>query len=157
MSIKFLATIGPSSFSEKIIRALAENNVGLFKINLSHTKISDLEGIISNLQEWSSVPVCLDSEGAQVRNQYMVNESVVFNEGDTVKIHPNEIKGDNKNISFVPTNVFKQLKINDLIYVDFHAVTLKVIERNDKFLLAKAMSTGVVGSNKAVNINREID
>ena len=61
MSIKFLATIGPSSFSEKIIRALAENNVGLFKINLSHTKISDLEGIISNLQEWSSVPVCLDS------------------------------------------------------------------------------------------------
>ena len=157
MSIKFLATIGPSSFSEKIIRALAENNVGLFKINLSHTKISDLEGIISNLQEWSSVPVCLDSEGAQVRNQYMVNESVAFNEGDTVKIHPNEIKGDNKNISFVPTNVFKQLKINDLIYVDFHAVTLKVIERNDKFLLAKAISTGVVGSNKAVNINREID
>ena len=44
-----------------------------------------------------------------------------------------------------------------MIYVDFHAVTLKVIEKKDEFLLAKVISSGVVGSNKAVNINREIN
>jgi pyruvate kinase len=157
MSIKLLATIGPSSFNQSTISAMETNDVNLFKINLSHTKISDLEEMIASLQKWSSVPICLDSEGAQVRNQYMISESVAFNEGDTVKIHSSEVKGDNKNISFAPSNVFGQLNISDVIYVDFHAVTLKVIEKKEEFLLAKVVSSGVVGSNKAVNINREID
>lgn len=85
MSIKLLATIGPSSFNRSTISEMEANNVALFKINLSHTKISDLEEMIESLQEWSSVPVCLDSEGAQVRNQYMINQSVAFNEGDFKK------------------------------------------------------------------------
>ena len=128
MNIKLLATIGPSSFNKSTISEMEANDVDLFKINLSHTKISELEEMIDSLQKWSSVPVCLDSEGAQVRNQYMINESVVFNKGDNVKIHPNEVKGDNKNISFVPGSVFRQLNVNDLIHVDFHSVTLKVFE-----------------------------
>lgn len=128
MNIKLLATIGPSSFNKSTISEMEANDVDLFKINLSRTKISELEEMIDSLQKWSSVPVCLDSEGAQVRNQYMNNESVVFNKGDNVKIHPNEVKGDNKNISFVPGSVFRQLNVNDLIHVDFHSVTLKVFE-----------------------------
>lgn len=128
MNIKLLATIGPSSFNKSTISEMEANDVDLFKINLSRTKISELEEMIDSLQKWSSVPVCLDSEGAQVRNQYMINESVVFNKGDNVKIHPNEVKGDNKNISFVPGSVFRQLNVNDLIHVDFHSVTLKVFE-----------------------------
>ena len=128
MNLKLLATIGPSSFNKSTISEMEANDVDLFKINLSRTKISELEEMIDSLQKWSSVPVCLDSEGAQVRNQYMNNESVVFNKGDNVKIHPNEVKGDNKNISFVPGSVFRQLNVNDLIHVDFHSVTLKVFE-----------------------------
>ena len=157
MKIKLLATIGPSSFDKDTICEMESNGVDLFKINLSHTKISDLEEIIESLHKWSSVPVCLDSEGAQVRNQYMINESVAFSIGDTVKIHAKEVKGDNKNISFVPQNVFKQLKVGDLIYVDFHSLTLEVIEKRDEYFLAEVTSSGVVGSNKAVNINRGID
>ena len=157
MNLKLLATIGPSSFNKSTISEMEANDVDLFKINLSRTKISELEEMIDSLQKWSSVPVCLDSEGAQVRNQYMINESVVFNKGDNVKIHPNEVKGDNKNISFVPGSVFRQLNVNDLIHVDFHSVTLKVFEKKDEFLLAEVISSGIVGSNKAVNINREID
>ena len=157
MKIQLLATIGPSSFNRSTIKAMEANDVNLFKINLSHTKINDLEEIIKNLQEWSSVPICLDSEGAQVRNQYMANESVIFYEGDTVKIHPNEVIGDKNNISFVPNTVFNQLNVSDLIYVDFHTVTLEVIEKKANFILAKVISGGIVGSNKAVNINREIN
>ena len=136
---------------------MEKNGVDLFKINLSHTKISDVEKIITSLKSWSSVPICLDSEGAQVRNQYMIEESVAFKKGDTVKIHPNEIKGDNKNISFSPNCVYSQLIVDDLIHVGFHAVTLRVMEKKNGFLLAEVISSGMVGSNKAVNINREIE
>ncbi len=86
LSIKILATIGPASLDEDTVVKMAENGVGLFRINLSHTALDDVKGVIAKIQSWTNVPVCLDSEGAQIRNQAMINESVLFNEGDNVKI-----------------------------------------------------------------------
>ena len=38
-----------------------------FRINLSHTKIEDLEETIEKIKELSNVPICLDSEDFQIR------------------------------------------------------------------------------------------
>ena len=83
--IKILATIGPSSRDKKIIEELSSKGVHLFRINLSHTKLNDVEKIIKQIQSWTNVPVCLDSEGAQVRNQDMESESVHYKKGSIVK------------------------------------------------------------------------
>ena len=53
LGIKLLATIGPSSFNRSTINAMEANGVDLFKVNLSHTKISDLEEIIKSFMEVS--------------------------------------------------------------------------------------------------------
>ena len=156
MSIKILATIGPSSLNREIISKLEENGVDLFRINLSHTKLHDLKEVIEKIQKWSSVPICLDSEGAQIRNQDMNSESVTFKQGDKVRIHNKFIKGDNANLSLTPSNVFAQLKIGDVIYIDFHSVSLKVIELGNEAHVSEVLNSGKVGSNKAININRDI-
>ena len=57
MSTKILATIGPSSLNENIISELDRNGIDLFRINLSHTKINDLQDVIEKIQSWSSVSV----------------------------------------------------------------------------------------------------
>ena len=87
MNKKLLATIGPSSLNKEVIQLMELNGVNLLRINLSHTKINDLKNIIESIKLWSSVPICLDSEGAQIRNQDMINESVVFTKGDHVDIY----------------------------------------------------------------------
>jgi hypothetical protein len=66
-SRKVICTLGPSSLKPRIIRRLQAVGVSLFRINLSHTAIEDVRPAIAFLQEHSTVPVCLDSEGAQVR------------------------------------------------------------------------------------------
>ena len=81
MSITILATIGPSSLNKDTIEELSSNGVNLFRINLSHTKLDDVANIIDDIHSWTDVPICLDSEGAQVRNQDMESESVEFKEG----------------------------------------------------------------------------
>jgi len=105
---------------------------------------------------WTDIPICLDSEGAQVRNQDMETESVHFTKNSTVKIHHGQIIGNSENISFAPNNVSKQLKVGDRIRVDFNALQLKVIECSDKYVLANVEVAGNVGSNKAADIDREI-
>jgi len=157
MSTSILATIGPSSLNKEIINELERSGVTLFRINLSHTRIEDLKGVIEKIQSWTTVPVCLDSEGAQIRNQDMSSERVSFIGGETVKIHRKEIKGDSNNISLSPIEVFDQIKLGDIVYIDFNSVSLKIIGLGEDSHLAEVISSGLVGSNKAVNFDRGID
>ena len=157
MSIKVLATIGPSSLNKDTIQELASKKVNLFRINLSHTKLDDVSNIIDDINSWTDVPICIDSEGAQVRNQDMKNESVEFKKGSTVKVHHKPIVGDNSNISLYPENVSKQLMVGDIIKIDFKALALKVIEKRDDCLLAHVEVPGSVGSNKAADVDRDIN
>jgi pyruvate kinase len=157
MSIKVLATIGPSSLNRDTIEKLSSNGVDLFRINLSHTKLDDVAKIIDDIHSWTDVPICLDSEGAQVRNQDMESESVEFQEGSVVKIHHIRVIGDSGNMSFTPNTVSKQLKVGDTIRIDFNALTLKVIEDKGGYLLANVETSGSVGSNKAADVDRDID
>ena len=110
MSIKILATLGPASLNEDVIKKLSLNGVHLFRINLSHTNLSDVSKVIDKINSWTDVPICLDSEGAQVRNQDMESESVNFSKNSKVKIFHKQVLGDSKKISFTPNTISKQLK-----------------------------------------------
>ena len=151
-----MATLGPSSLNSNIVKELTKKGVDLFRINLSHTKLEDVKKIIENIQSWTDVPVCLDSEGAQIRNQDMVSESVYFQKDETIKIHHTTVVGDSSNISFTPNNVSQQLKVGDEINVDFNSVCFCVTEVQDNFLLAIVKSEGFVGSNKAADTDADI-
>jgi pyruvate kinase len=157
MKSKILATLGPSSLNKTTVEDMTAQGIYLFRINLSHTKLNDLEGILKNIQSWTDVPICLDSEGAQVRNQDMISESVHFKKGTQIKIHPQFINGDNLNISFSPEKVYEQLEIDDVIRVDFDAVRLRVIRKEEQYLIAIVENGGFVGSNKAADIKRDIN
>jgi len=156
MQIKILSTLGPTSLNEKTVDELSVNNVSLFRINLSHTSVDEVEEIIKKIQSWSDVPVCLDSEGAQIRNQNMNSESVVFKQGDVVIIHHETVIGDSNNISFTPDLIAQDLRVGDLIRVDFNAVRIKITEQKDDHHLAVVEQGGIVGSNKAADLDRYI-
>ena len=156
MSIKILVTIGPASLNKEIVGKLADKGATLFRINLSHTKLNDLGDIIKKIQSWTDVPICLDSEGAQIRNQDMINESVYFQEGGTVTIHHKPIMGDSENISFTPDNVTQQLQVGDQIRVDFNSVCFTVTKREQDCLIATVTGGGYVGSNKAADTDSDI-
>ena len=157
MTIKVLVTLGPASMSKAVVRDMAKQGVHLFRVNLSHTKLKNVEQIITDIQSWTDTPVCLDSEGAQVRNQDMVNEGVFFEYDTQIKIHHKEVCGDSQNISFTPDSVSRQLKVGDVINVDFNAVCLKVVSSEANYLVANVEHSGHVGSNKAADINRDLE
>jgi len=156
MTTKILATIGPASLNKEVINKLTLAGVSLFRINLSHTKLNEVSKVIDKISSWTNVPICLDSEGAQVRNQDMETESVYFSINTKVKIYHKQVIGNSTQISFAPSNVSKQLEVNDLIRIDFNALTLKVEKINGDYLIANVEVPGTVGSNKAADINREI-
>ena len=157
MNHKILVTLGPSSMQQDIIGEMEKENVYLFRINLSHTPAELIEDVISEVQSYTKVPVCIDSEGAQVRNHKMQDGQVFLKKSDVVKIHFDEVLGDSNNISFSPNYVAKQLRIDDELRIDFNSASIKVFEKNKDHCLAKVIVEGKIGSNKATDLNRELE
>ena len=51
--IKVLTTLGPTSLNKKTFQALEQRGVNLFRINLSHTNLEDVEPLIDKIRSWS--------------------------------------------------------------------------------------------------------
>ena len=72
---KILTTLGPSSLNEKVINDLTNLEVDLFRLNMSHVRINELENIIELIRAFSKTPICIDTEGAQIRNDDAENDN----------------------------------------------------------------------------------
>jgi len=153
---KILVTLGPASMTGEVIKEMAEYGVNLFRLNLSHTMPNDIEKYIKIIKSNTDVPICLDSEGAQIRTQEIKGGSVCLQENSMIKVHYDTVIGDAENISFSPEGVALQFDVNDIIKIDFNLVAIKIVEKNKSFCLGKVMTPGAIGSNKAVDVNRDI-
>jgi ATP sulfurylase len=157
VSKEILCTLGPASYNEQVIVRLAEFNVSLFRINLSHTAYEDLEGRINFIRRYSDVPICLDTEGAQIRTGNFV-ENAVLREHSVVRVHTRRVPGDAKDFNLYPLDIVKDLQIADFILIDFNAVLAQVIgfEQGRSIAVLRVINGGPIGRNKAVTVERDI-
>ena len=156
MLIELLCTLGPVSLNRMVIGRLTKAGATLFRINLSHTKISDLEATIDLVQQFTDVPICLDTEGAQIRTGELIDGSIVLRESSTVRAPARRVPGDPANFNFYPLNIIKSFQVGDLISIDFKEVLVQVIGFDRDCAVMRVLSGGVVGQNKAVSVDRLI-
>jgi len=154
---KILVTLGPSSLNKSVINEIDKYEIHLYRINLSHTDLEMLNEYIDIIKSSTNVPICLDSEGAQIRNQNVENGLIKFEKDTVIKLHNDEILGDCHNISFTPLGITRKFKVGDIINIDFDLTSIEVIEKSPKFCLGRVLKSGTVGSNKAVDVNRSIE
>jgi ATP sulfurylase len=153
---KILCTVGPASRNERVIQRLEEVGVSLFRINLSHTKLEDVAPIIDQIRSMTRVPICLDTEGAQIRTGVLKNGFIDVNSNAIIRITSTGEIGDESGFSLYPTDILDQLQIGDLISIDFNSVLVQVVEKKKIELLARVLTAGKIGQNKAVSLDREI-
>jgi len=156
MSKEILCTLGPASMEKRIIKRLEQSGATLFRINLSHTKNSDIEPAIRIIREATDIPICLDTEGAQIRTGTFVNKSIVMRENSTVHAHLKRVPADDKNFNFYPLDIVSQLRVGDLISIDFNAVLVQVTATSAELVSMRVLHGGPVGQNKAVTVERHI-
>jgi pyruvate kinase len=149
MKIKILCTLGPASLRGDVIRALEERGVDLFRINLSHTPPEAVEPTIALVRRYSNVPICLDTQGAQVRCGKMA-EGVILTAGTTVRLHAADVLGSEERLTLWPASVFQSMRPGDLVHVDFDGALLQVMDVADGTAAAVVLEGGRVKSNRAV-------
>lgn len=139
----------------QIIARLADLGVGLFRINLSHTALEDVERVVRNVQSWTDVPVSLDTEGAQVRTGTL-SKPFELSENATVRAQRDPVVGDAKCFNFYPHGIIDAFRAGDLVSIDFNSVLVQVVDKTADTVVMRVLNGGLVGSNKAVTVERDI-
>jgi len=155
-NIEIWCTLGPSSLNKRIIGRLEETGVSIFRINLSHTPAEEIEKNVRLVQKYTSVPVCLDTEGPQVRTGIIKGRGALLKENNSVTISKNRVIGDACCFNLRPSIIFEQLNEGDLVSVDFDSVLLSICRIEKDFIQAKIISGGWIRSNKAVTIDKKV-
>ncbi len=151
MKKKILCTLGPASLRPDVIREMDARQIDLFRINLSHTPIDQLDGIIAFVQGQTTTPLCIDTEGAQVRCGRMA-PNVVVSAGSPVRLTPSDVEGTAAELTLRPASVFSDLRVGSLVGIDFDGVLLRVVHADHSGADAVAVDGGRIGSNKAVTV-----
>jgi pyruvate kinase len=154
---KVICTVGPTSLKPRVIRELEALGVSLFRINLSHTSLEDVRPAIAFLKKHSSVPICLDSEGAQIRTGTFAAAPTNLKKDSLIQVHRHPIDGNAEKLNFTPSDTLELLEPGDLITMDFHAAVVEVVEIESDRAVLRVRKAGRVGSNKACNVHRHIE
>jgi len=155
--VELLCTLGPASLNDRVIHWLERAGTSLLRLNLSHTKIEDLARIVKFIQKRTRTPVCLDTEGAQVRTGSLVDGKVMVRENRFLTARARPAAGGQFSISFYPAYIVNKLQVGDFISIDFNAVLALVVEKNNDEAILRILNGGEIGQNKAVTVQRTLE
>jgi pyruvate kinase len=153
---EILCTLGPASLDRRTIQRLEQGGATLFRINLSHTKLTELAAVIQTIRDATQVPICLDTEGAQIRTGEFVDGSINLRDNTVVRVHFRRVPADDKNFNFYPLDIAKLLRLGDFVSIDFNSALAQVIAKDSDGVSMRVLQGGLVGQNKAVTVERDI-
>lgn len=156
--IKLICTVGPVSLDAVILKRMERLGVDLLRINMSHASIEQMKQMLNFIKKATRIPVCIDTEGAQIRTGLMKNNSIEVKKDSLIKLTAKYIIGGPTVFSLYPPQILEYLRPGTLLYVDYGGVLLFVTKNiRDKSAVARVICGGRIKSNRAVNLDREFN
>jgi pyruvate kinase len=148
-NIEIFCTLGPSSINKSFLK-FAKYKISLLRLNMSHTNIETLKENIIFIKKNSNIPICIDTEGAQIRIKTKIAKFFKINQKF-------KIFKKNNSINLYPHDVYDKLNIRDILNIGFDDLKANVISKNLKFMTLKVFSAGRLENNKGVHVeNRSV-
>jgi pyruvate kinase len=118
MKKEIFCTVGPGSLNKSFLN-FSRKNINLLRLNMSHVDIKNLPKTINFIRKYTNTPICIDTEGAQIRSKVIKNMTYKKN----LKLNIFLKKG---NFKLYPPEVFYNLKKNDILDVGFEGLKNKM-------------------------------
>ena len=147
--IEILCTVGPNSINKKFLTNLKGTRVTTLRINLSHTKINEIKNVYKKIRRYSNLPICLDTEGAQIRTSFKGRKFLKINQ--IIKINK---AYSEKNFNLF-SEIFNKLKKNQILEIGFENLIIKISSVKRNYSVAKVISPGFLENNKGVHIQNQ--
>ncbi|NLN14327.1 MAG: pyruvate kinase [Tissierellia bacterium] len=161
---KIVATIGPASESEEVLRQLFLNGLNVCRLNFSHGSHEEHKkriDTIKKVREELNLPIAimLDTKGPEIRLGNFKEGTIELEQGDIFTLTTRDILGDETIVSISYKGLPNDVKEGSIILVDDGLVELEVIEIIDNTdIKCRALNGGTLKNHKGVNVpNVEIN
>ncbi len=154
---KIVCTIGPSSSSEEVLRALILRGMNVARLNFSHGELCHHREIIHRIRKITSemdkiVAILVDLPGPKIRVGKLAKEPLLLQQGETVVLTTSKEAYDE---SFIPIDYPKlteSISPGSLIYINDGFLQLECFEVSGNNVKCKVIVGGELTSHKGVNL-----
>ncbi|UJP64605.1 pyruvate kinase [Mongoliitalea daihaiensis] len=154
---KILATVGPASNNEEMLRSLASAGANVFRLNFSHGDHEGHSKVIQlirkiNEENGSNLGILQDLQGPKIRVGEMENGGVQISPGQKITITNEPVVGNAELVSTVYKNLPNDVKGGDRILIDDGNIELAVNNTDGKNVRCVVIHGGVLKSRKGINL-----
>ena len=159
-----VATLGPASDSDEVVRGLIQEGVNIFRCNFSHGTQKDQGVHLARVRRIASelnrtVLVLADLQGPKFRLGLFEGKNVVtLNQGDSINLK-NGSDGSKSNHQVLTTGtkhthvIIRHLNIGERVFIDDGQIVLEVTDRVSlREVTCRVLVGGEVSPNKGINI-----
>ena len=155
--VKILATLGPASSSPAMIRKLMLAGADAFRINMSHgtqaQKIKLVEAIRTLEKELHRpTTILFDLQGPKLRVGSFEGGSAEVHKGERLVLDRDHSLGDARRVELPHPELFEAVGRGDRVLIDDGKVRLKVVEAEDRRIVAEVQVGGTISDHKGVNV-----
>ena len=156
---KIIATLGPASSSAKIISELIKEGTDVFRINLSHASVSEIENILEILKAASlklkrPVATLIDLQGQKIRIKGFGKKEYISLKANNEFILDTTLgdnKGTEKSVGLTYKDLPRQLEIGDELLLSDALIKLEVRDIQKSKIFTKIIRGGKLKPYQGVN------
>ncbi len=156
---KIIATLGPASSSPKSISNLIKEGTDVFRINLSHANVNEIEKIINILKNASlklkrPVATLIDLQGQKIRIKGFSDKEYILLKTKSEFILDAVLadnKGTDKSVGLTYKDLPKQLEIGDELLLSDALIKLEVTKIEKSKIYTKVIRGGKLKPYQGVN------
>ncbi len=154
---KIVATLGPASSDEAILRQMFFAGLNVCRLNFSHGSYEDHSKVIETIRKLNeetglNVAILADLQGPKIRTDEMENNGVELVNGEEVKIVTDKVLGTSQVFSINYSKLPQEVKAGERILLDDGKIALEVVKTDgQKEITALIVHGGILSSKKGVN------
>jgi pyruvate kinase len=159
---KIVATIGPASESEEMLRRLIEAGMDVVRLNFSHRSAEQAKPLVARIRKVAdelgvSVGILGDLRGPRIRVGEMQDGAVQLEQGQKIVLTPNLVVGTAEKIGVSFRGLANDVAHGTIVLLDDGNVELQVVDRLvGGEVLCEVLRGGELKSNKGVNLKNRL-
>jgi pyruvate kinase len=159
---KIVATIGPASESEEMLRRLIDAGMDVVRLNFSHRSAEQAKPLVGRIRKVADemgvfVGILGDLRGPRIRVGEMQDGAVQLEQGQKIVLTPNSVIGTTEKIGVSFRGLANDVAHGTIVLLDDGNIELQVLDRLvGGEVLCEVLRGGELKSNKGVNLKNRL-